>query len=67
MPLPLNTPLMKPMLQWHKRAGAHPDHGTMQLNAIVKYSSRDVFNVGSNCKKGSQRTLKICKKKTLER
>ena len=30
---------MKPMLQWHRKARAHPDHGTMQMNAIVKYNS----------------------------
>ena len=43
-------PLMKPMLQWHKRAGAHPDHGTMHMNAIVKLSSWNMLNVGSNSK-----------------
>ena len=41
---------MKPMLQWHKRAGEHPGHGIMQLNAVVKYSSWNMLNVGGNSK-----------------
>ena len=38
------------MLQWHKRAGEHPGHGTTQLNAIVKYNSWNMLNVGGNSK-----------------
>ena len=36
---------MKPVLQRHKRALTHPQHGALQLAAVVKFGSWGVFSM----------------------